>query len=86
MLTQAEKAQAFHALHHQEGAFLIPNPWDPGTARLLAHALALDDDAVATLCGHLVPPRPWTRRVGPSRISRAQGRATRVHWQDPLPM
>jgi 2-methylisocitrate lyase-like PEP mutase family enzyme len=37
MLTQAEKAQAFRALHQREGAFIIPNPWDAGTARLLAN-------------------------------------------------
>src|ERR1700761_3957881 len=31
------KAEAFHALHHAPGAFIIPNPWDRGTARILAH-------------------------------------------------
>lgn len=36
MKTQAEKAVAFRALHQREGAFIIPNPWDAGTARLLA--------------------------------------------------
>jgi len=37
MPTQAEKAQAFRALHERERAFIIPNPWDVGTARVLAH-------------------------------------------------
>jgi 2-methylisocitrate lyase-like PEP mutase family enzyme len=37
MLTQAEKSKIFHDLHHRENAFIIPNPWDVGTARLLAH-------------------------------------------------
>jgi 2-methylisocitrate lyase-like PEP mutase family enzyme len=36
MLTQAEKGNAFRALHERDGAFIIPNPWDIGTARLLA--------------------------------------------------
>jgi 2-methylisocitrate lyase-like PEP mutase family enzyme len=36
MRTQAEKAAAFRALHERAGAFIIPNPWDAGTARLLA--------------------------------------------------
>jgi 2-methylisocitrate lyase-like PEP mutase family enzyme len=45
MLTQAEKGRAFRALHERDGAFLIPNPWDPGTARLLAH---LGFEALAT--------------------------------------
>ena len=34
--SQAEKAQRFQALHAQAGAFVIPNPWDAGTARVLA--------------------------------------------------
>lgn len=36
MATQTEKGRAFRALHEREGAFIIPNPWDAGTARLLA--------------------------------------------------
>src|ERR1700678_191035 len=45
MATQQEKGQAFRALHERSSAFLIPNPWDPGTARLLA---ALGFEALAT--------------------------------------
>jgi len=37
MLSQAEKGAAFVELHRQAGTFLIPNPWDVGSARLLAH-------------------------------------------------
>ncbi len=33
--SQSDKADAFSALHHAAGAFVIPNPWDLGTARLL---------------------------------------------------
>ncbi|HEV8472050.1 MAG TPA: isocitrate lyase/phosphoenolpyruvate mutase family protein [Methylomirabilota bacterium] len=36
MRTQAQKAEAFRALHERPGAFIIPNPWDAGTAKLLA--------------------------------------------------
>src|SRR5262249_26800680 len=45
MRTQAQRAEAFRALHERDGAFIIPNPWDRGTARLLAH---LGFDALAT--------------------------------------
>ena len=45
MRTQFDKGSAFRALHQQEKAFVIPNPWDVGTARLLAH---LSFDALAT--------------------------------------
>jgi 2-methylisocitrate lyase-like PEP mutase family enzyme len=31
------KADAFYALHHGPKAFIIPNPWNAGSARLLAH-------------------------------------------------
>jgi len=36
MRTQAERAATFQALHERPGAFIIPNPWEAGTARLLA--------------------------------------------------
>jgi 2-methylisocitrate lyase-like PEP mutase family enzyme len=45
MLTQAEKGQAFRSLHERNRAFILPNPWDIGTARLLAH---LGFEALAT--------------------------------------
>ncbi len=45
MLTQAEKGNVFRALHERERAFIIPNPWDVGTARLLAQ---LGFEALAT--------------------------------------
>ena len=37
MASQQQKFQTFSALHACEGAFVMPNPWDAGTARLLAH-------------------------------------------------
>src|SRR5213592_412932 len=37
MSTQADKGRIFRALHERDIAFIIPNPWDIGTARLLAH-------------------------------------------------
>jgi len=42
---QAARAAAFRALHERPGAFIIPNPWDAGTARLLA---SLGFEALAT--------------------------------------
>lgn len=45
MLTQAEKGEAFAELHKRAGTFIIPNPWDVGSARLLAH---LGFEALAT--------------------------------------
>ena len=45
MRTQLDKAKTFRALHKRPGTFIIPNPWDAGTARLLA---ALGFEALAT--------------------------------------
>jgi 2-methylisocitrate lyase-like PEP mutase family enzyme len=45
MSIQFEKSKAFRALHEGDGAFIIPNPWDIGTARLLAN---LGFNALAT--------------------------------------
>jgi len=45
MRTQMEKAVLFRALHERPGAFIIPNPWDAGTAKLLA---SLGFEALAT--------------------------------------
>jgi 2-methylisocitrate lyase-like PEP mutase family enzyme len=45
MGTQTEKALAFRALHQRDKAFIIPNPFDVGTARLLAY---LGFEALAT--------------------------------------
>lgn len=45
MTTQAEKAQTFRALHERSSTFIIPNPWDVGTARILAY---LGFEALAT--------------------------------------
>ena len=42
---QTEKANRFRALHQRQGAFVIPNPFDAGTARILA---ALGFEALAT--------------------------------------
>lgn len=50
MLSQADKGRAFRALHERPRAFIIPNPWDVGSARLLAH---LGFEALATTsAGH----------------------------------
>jgi 2-methylisocitrate lyase-like PEP mutase family enzyme len=42
---QAKRAEAFKALHERPGIFAIPNPWDAGSARMLA---MLGFEALAT--------------------------------------
>ncbi len=56
-MTQSEKAAQFRALHQRAGAFLIPNPWDAGSALVLAglgfEALATSSGAAAATHGRL---------------------------------
>ena len=49
-ISQAEKAVRFRALHEGPGAFVIPNPWDAGSARVLPGSGS----------------RRWRRRAGPA--------------------
>jgi 2-methylisocitrate lyase-like PEP mutase family enzyme len=54
-VTQAEKGARFRALHEAPGAFVIPNPWDVGSALVLAGlgfpALATSSAASACAIG-----------------------------------
>ncbi len=66
--SQSEKALRFRALHQGPGVFVIPNPWDAGSARILAglgfRALATSSAASANTLG---------RRDG--RVTRAEALA-----------
>jgi 2-methylisocitrate lyase-like PEP mutase family enzyme len=54
-LSQVEKSQRFAALHNGPRAFVIPNPWDAGSAIALAglgfQALATSSAAAAMVLG-----------------------------------
>jgi len=67
MPSQSEKGLAFRVLHARPGAFVIPNPWDAGTARLLS---TLGFEALATTsAGHAFA---LGRRDGDGGVSRAE--------------
>lgn len=57
MTTQAEKAAAFAAMHERPGVFVIPNPWDAGSARMMEgmgfEALATTSSGFAQTLGRL---------------------------------
>jgi 2-methylisocitrate lyase-like PEP mutase family enzyme len=65
--TQRDKATAFQALHARPGTFVIPNPWDAGTARLLA---AIGFEALATTSLGLA--NSLGRPDGAGAVSRAE--------------
>jgi 2-methylisocitrate lyase-like PEP mutase family enzyme len=63
MPTQAEKAATFRKLHAGPGPFVIPNPWDAGSAKILA---SLGFQALATTSAGLA-----------FALGRVDGKATR---------
>ena len=81
--SQADRAQRFRALHARPGAFVIPNPWDVGTARMLA---ALDFEALATTSAGLA--FSLGRRDGEAAVSRdeALDHARTIVEATPLPV
>src|SRR5438105_4629897 len=82
-MTQHERAEAFRKLHERPGAFVIPNPWNAGTARLLAglgfEALATTSSGLAAALG---------RRDGRGVVSReeALANAAEIVEATPLPV
>ncbi len=68
-MTQTEKAVCFQGLHQRAGAFLIPNPWDAGSARILA---GLGFEAFATSSG--ASAATYGRRDG--KLTRDEALAT----------
>ena len=80
---QTERANAFLALHQRAGAFVMPNPWDVGTARILAGlgfaALATTSAGLAFALG---------RRDGEGAVSRdeALAHARTIVDATPLPV
>ncbi len=66
MKPQAEKAEAFRALHARKQAFIIPNPYDVGTARMLER---LGFEALATTsAGFAFSAGLLDNRVGRDRM------------------
>jgi 2-methylisocitrate lyase-like PEP mutase family enzyme len=64
-VTREQKYEAFKALHERPGAFVIPNPWDAGTAKILTvigfEALATTSAGYAFAAGHRDSPAEITR-------------------------
>jgi 2-methylisocitrate lyase-like PEP mutase family enzyme len=63
--TRQEKYNTFRTLHQRPGAFVIPNPWDAGSAKILAalgfEALATTSAGCAFSRGHLDSAPEMTR-------------------------
>jgi 2-methylisocitrate lyase-like PEP mutase family enzyme len=68
--SQADKAARFGELHERPGAFVIPNPWDAGSARILE---ALGFEALATTSAGIA--FSLGRRDGEGAVSREEALA-----------
>jgi 2-methylisocitrate lyase-like PEP mutase family enzyme len=81
--SQADKARTFRALHERPGAFVMPNPCDVGTARILA---GLSFEALATTSAGLA--FGLGRRDGEGAVSRdeALAHARTIVSATPLPV
>ncbi len=64
-MDQQQRNARFRALHERPGAFIIPNPWDVGTARILA---CLGFEALATTSAGLA----FSRGVRDGMVSREE--------------
>ena len=67
MRSQAEKGRLFRELHERPGILILPNPWDAGTAKLLA---SLGFEALATTS--LGMSNALGRADGEGAVSRAE--------------
>jgi 2-methylisocitrate lyase-like PEP mutase family enzyme len=80
-ISQAEKAATFRKLHEGPGAFVVGNPWDAGSARILAglgyQALATSSGASAGILG---------RRDGKVTRDEALGQARDIVAASDLPV
>lgn len=70
MLTQAEKAVVFQTLHQRSKPFVIGNPWDAGSARILT---SLKYEALSTTSAGLA--FSLGRKDGTAAVSRAEALA-----------
>jgi 2-methylisocitrate lyase-like PEP mutase family enzyme len=83
MDVQTLRAEAFKALHERDGAFVIPNPWDAGSAKLLA---SLGFEALATTSAGLAFSLGRPDAEGALSLDETMGNAGVIVDATPLPV
>ncbi|UVL90467.1 isocitrate lyase/PEP mutase family protein [Pseudomonas sichuanensis] len=83
MDVQTLRAEAFKALHERDGTFVIPNPWDAGSARMLA---ALGFEALATTSAGLAFSLGRPDAEGALSLEETLGNAQAIVDATPLPV
>lgn len=79
----ADKAEVFHALHERGRVFVLPNPWDIGTAKILA---ALGFEALATTSAGYAFSRGRIDQVGALGRDEALAHASEIVQATALPV
>jgi len=83
MDAQTLRAQTFKSLHERAGAFVIPNPWDAGSAKMLA---ALGFEALATTSAGLAFSLGRPDAEGANSLSDTLDNARGIVMATPLPV
>ncbi|HUQ73763.1 MAG TPA: isocitrate lyase/phosphoenolpyruvate mutase family protein [Burkholderiales bacterium] len=83
MTAQQEKAAKFRALHLRPGAFIIPNAWDAGSAKLLA---AVGFDAIATTSLGFAAALGRVDGIGAVRRDEVLANCAQIVQATPLPV
>lgn len=83
MDVQTLRAEAFKALHERDGAFVIPNPWDAGSAKLLA---SLGFEALATTSAGLAFSQGRPDAEGAMSLDETLGNARSIVDATALPV
>ena len=74
MRTQVEKGHLFQELHQRRGILILPNPWDAGTAKLLASLFRGAGDHQPRHVQRARPRRRRARSAAPLRRTAASSR------------
>ncbi len=82
-LTTLKKAEAFQQLHERDRIFVLPNPWDIGTAKMLT---ALGFEALATTSAGYAFSRGRLDQVGDIQREEALSHAREIVEATPLPV
>lgn len=78
-----KKAEAFQRLHERDRIFVLPNPWDIGTAKMLT---ALGFEALATTSAGYAFSRGRLDQVGDMARDEALSHACEIVEATPLPV
>jgi 2-methylisocitrate lyase-like PEP mutase family enzyme len=82
-ISQSDKAQLFRSLHERPGCFVIPNPWNSGTAKILTD---MGFEALATTSAGLAFSLGKSDSTGKVTLQEVLANAREIISASPLPL